>query len=212
MRLLPIHLHDIALLRRDPATQPAPEQGPALEVHALDDEAAIQAAHASVGHRIAPQRLQRRLHNGLEFLRFDLSSVPVATTWVAGSRGRYVDELNWLLPIGGGEYWVRDVFVSPASRGQRVFNSVSAALAQRAGGPPRPVWSDVDWPHAQSMRAHASAGFSVVARVRSLDFDGRLRWRSRLPAWPLPVTEIEPASRCIWLRGDRLKRHQELIA
>lgn len=212
MPLFPVYLHDVALLLREPAPVSESGGGVALEVRMLHDNAAIQAAHASVGHHIPDLRLQRRLRNGLRFLRLDMVGTPVATTWVAGSSGRYIDELNWLLPIGPGECWVRDVFVAPAWRGRRLFNDIAAVLSRLDGEPAGRVWSDVDWVNTQSMRAHASAGFRVIARVRALDLNGRVRWRSRLPPWPVPVTEIDPGSRGIWLRGERLRRHVELLA
>jgi hypothetical protein len=48
--------------------------------------------------------------------------------------------------------------------------------------------------------------------VRALDIKGRLRLRSAVPPWPLPVSEIDAASHWIWLHGDKLHRHQELLA
>ena len=183
-----------------------------MTTHNLDDAADILAAHAAVGHRISAARLQQRLRNGLRLARFDVGGLPVATTWLAGSTGRYIDELNWLLPIGAGDLWLRDVFVAPAWRGRRLFTGIAAALARPADAPARRIWSDVDWDNAPSMRAHEAAGFRVVARAKALDFWGRIRLRSALPTWPLPLTEIDPGSRWIWLHGAKLRRHQELLA
>lgn len=180
-------------------------------MHEIRDAADILAAHAAVKHRVAQGRAQQRIRHGLRFVRFDIRGVPVATSWVA-SDCRYIDELNWLLPIGAGELWLRDVFVVPAWRGKRLFADITSVLARPDGGPTRRIWSDVDWINTQSMRAHEAAGFRVVARVRALDIAGRVRLRSALPRWPLPVTEIDPASRWIWLRGSRLQRHRELLA
>jgi len=211
MRSLPVHLHDVAILLRDPGSGDLSRIGVGLEVQSLDDEGAIQTAHDSVGHRIPELRMQRRLRNGLRFLRFDVGGVPVATTWAAGT-GRYIDEISWLLPIGPGEWWVRDLFIAPGWRGKGLFNDIAAALSRLSDGTARRVWSDVDLVNVQSMRSHEKAGFRVIARVRALDLNGRFRVRSALPPWPLPVTEIDPASRWIWLRGQRLHRHQELLA
>ncbi|MCW5611021.1 MAG: hypothetical protein KIS83_10130 [Rubrivivax sp.] len=212
MLSLPIYLHDVAILLREPSARVASATRPPVVASAVTDVAGILEAHERVGHRIPEQRLQRRLRNGLRFLRFDIDSRPVATTWVAGPRGRYIDELNWLLPIGQGEWWVRDVFVDSAWRGKHLFAAIAEALSRLDSDSANRVWSDVDWVNPASMRAHETAGFRVAARVRALDVGGRFRIRSRLPDWSLPVTEIDPASRWIWLRGDRLRRHQELLA
>ncbi|MCY7315983.1 MAG: hypothetical protein LH480_10265 [Rubrivivax sp.] len=209
---LHIYLHDIAVLTRDAGGPKTTRREPSISVHEQTDAAGILAAHKAVGHHIPGRRLQQRLGNGLRFLRMDAAGAPVATTWVVGGGGRYIDELNWLLPMAPDELWVRDVFVMPSWRGRRLFADIATCLADRGDGQPRRVWSDVDWLDAASMRAHQTAGFRVVARVRALDFAGRVRLRSALPSWPLPVREIDPTSRLILLRGSRLRRHRELIA
>lgn len=206
-----IHFHDIAILARD-GRPILPASEVALLTHELHDAPSILQAHAALAYRIPERRLQQRLRNGLRFMRFDVGVVPVATTWLASCGGRYIDELNWLLPMAPGEAWVRDVFIAPAWRGKRLFSHIAAALAQHGGGPAQRVWSDVDWVNVQSMHAHAAAGFHIVARLRALDLRGRLRLRSSLPPWPLPVAEIDPASRWVWLRGATLQRHRELVA
>ncbi len=207
-----IHLHDIALLVRDGCESKAEATKPRLTLHEQTEASAILMTHRAVGHQVPDQRLQRRLANGLRFLRLDADGVPVATTWVAGSRGRYIDELNWLLPMGPDEWWVRDVFVTQAWRGRRLFADLVTCLADRGNGQTRRLWSDVDWIDKASMRAHQKAGFRVLARVQALDMAGRVRLRSALPAWPMPVQEINPTSRLVWLRGSRLQRHRDLIA
>jgi len=207
-----IHRHDVALLLFDPVRDGRPRREaatPALKT--CDDEQQILAANAELGHRVAKVMLRRRLANRLGFVAFSIDGQAVASTWLA-TGGRYIDELNWLLPIGPDEFWLRDVFVAPAWRGRRLFTGIVAALAAHGDGPLRRIWSDVDWDNAPSMRAHEAAGFRVVARVRALDVAGRVRLRSALPPWPLPVTEIDPTSRWIWLRGSRLRRHLELLA
>lgn len=171
----------------------------------------ILKAHKELGHRLADSVLERRLANRLAFVVFLAQGQLVASSWLA-TGGRYVDELNWWLPIGEGELWLRDVFVVADWRGRRLFSCIVDALAQRHETTKVRVWSDVDWDNAASMRAHEAAGFQVVARVRALDLMGRLRIRSSLPTWPSPVKEIAPASRCVWLRGERLSRHLQLLA
>ncbi len=211
MRSLGIHLHDVAILVRE-ATEPLAAPIPSLVCCSVQDPEAIQATHLALGHRLTVGRMDKRLANGLRFLRFELEGQPVASTWAAGQEGRYIDELNWLMPLGPHEFWVRDVFVAPVCRGRRLLSHIAHALAVLGGNGPCRVWSDVDWENEQSVRAHQSAGFRTVARVRSFDIGGRVRVRSRLPDWSPPVREIDPLSRCVWLRGDKWVRHQELIA
>ena len=211
-RFFQIHLHDIAILTMHAGNFLEPADGPAPTAHEVSNTAGIVAALAAVEHRIPERRMQQRLRNGLRFIRFDLGGVPAATTWLVHGGSRYIDELNWLLPIGAEELWIRDVFVAPAFRRNRLFTGIASALVGLDGGPPRRVWSDVDWVDTASRGAHAAAGFQSVTRVRALDFGGRLRLRSAPPAWPLAITEIDPASRWIWLHGARLRRHEELLA
>ena len=207
-----IHRYDVALLSAEPAELPTKVGGSgSIKVEWLSEQGSILKAHAALGHRVSDAMLERRLFNRLRFAVFSLDGEPVASSWLA-SGGRYIDELNWWLPIATDELWVRDVFVAPAWRGRRLFAALVATLSGRAVGPGRRIWSDVDWDNAPSMKAHKAAGFAVVARVRALDFGGRLRLRSALPAWPLPVLEMDPESHWVWLHGDRLKRHRELLA
>jgi len=182
-----------------------------LQVEDTYERERVRAAHAALGHRVAASMMERRLANRLRFAVFLQAGTPVASTWLA-SGGRYIDELNWWLPIDAEELWLRDVFVAPAWRGRRLFSALVATLAWRKDKPARRIWSDVDWDNEGSMNAHKAAGFSVVARVRAIDLGGRIRIRSALPSWPLPVDEIDPGARLIWLRGHRLRRHQELLA
>lgn len=207
-----VHRYDVALLSTEPAESPAKvdASGP-IQVEWLNERESILKAHAALEHRISAEMLERRLSNRLRFAVFSVDGGPVASSWLA-SGGRYIDELNWWLPIATDELWVRDVFVAPASRGRRLFAALVATLSRRPVGPGRRIWSDVDWDNAASMQAHKAAGFVVVARVRALDFGGRLRLRSALPAWPLPVLEMDPGAHWVWLRGGRLKRHRELLA
>lgn len=207
-----IHRHDIALLQHVPASAPARDQPqPALSIARHADPPAILEAHRLLGHRIAPHRVQGRLNNALRFASASLDQRLVASTWLAVG-GRYVDELNWLVPVGSQDLWVRDVFVAAPSRGQGLFGALVDALSRQDDGSACQLWSDVDWDATRSIRAHQGAGFKVVARVKAIDFGGLLRWRSALPTWPQPITEIDANARLIWLGGERLRRHRQLLA
>lgn len=203
------HLHDVAILaaEADAAGRGAPPLPWQAVAH--DD---IARVHAELGHRLRPERAERRLANGLRFLRFDIDGAAVASTWLAGTGGRYLDEFGWLAPMTADECWVRDVFVAPSRRGQRLFARVVATLAQGLERPMRRVLSDVDWDNPASMQAHRSAGFEVIARARCLDLRGRVRLRGVPPAALGDVREIEPGSRLLLLRGARHALHLSLVA
>lgn len=206
------HLHDVVLLSTDPAQDVGQPRGPfLLQIEETSERARIRAVHVVLGHRVADQTVERRLAHRLRFAVFLQAGTPVASAWLA-SGGRYIDELNWHLPIEADEIWLRDVFVAPAWRGRRLFCAIVELLARRVDSPARRIWSDVDWDNRASLKAHVAAGLSVIARVRAVDLGGRIRIRSALPAWPLPVIELDPGSRLIWLRGPKLKRHYELLA
>jgi GNAT superfamily N-acetyltransferase len=206
-----IHRFDVALLSTEPMRATVPDETRQLQIEALAEPARIVQAHATIGHQVSEKMLERRLRNGLSFAVFHSAGTPIATSWLA-SGGRYVDEFNWWFPIAADELWIRDVFVHPQWRGRRVFSAIVLALGRRSGCPDRRIWSDVDWDNRPSMQAHKTAGFNVVARLRALDFGGIARWRCALPDWPLPVLEINPGSRWIWLSGQHLKRHRDLLA
>lgn len=203
------HLHDIAVLAAE--TSVAGRGALALPWHAVacDD---IARVHADLGHRLRPERAERRLANGLRFLRFELDGATVASTWLAGTTGRYLDEFNWLAPMAADECWLRDVFVAPSRRGQRLFARVVATLANGLERPMRRVLSDVDWDNPASMHAHRSAGFEVIARARCLDLRGRIRLRGAPPAALGDVREIAPEARLLLLHGQHHARHVELVA
>lgn len=220
MRLWPtrkhIYLHDVALLK---AHRPGDESSPgsfAADCRSVELKAAqgaeILQLHQTLGHRMTQQRLNQRFRNGLRFLAFHQGDTLLGSSWVAIGGARYVDELNWYLPILPTEFWVRDVFIMPSQRGRGLFGGLVKLIAQRHVPGCTAAWSDVDWINGTSMRAHAHAGFEVYARLRALDFDGRLRLRGPAPSWHEPVLEIDPGKRLLLMQGVRLQRHQALMA
>ncbi len=204
-----VHLHDVAILAAEAGNAGSGAIPLPWRAVAHDD---IARVHAELGHRLRPDRAERRLANGLRFLRFELDGTTVASTWLAGSDGRYLDEFGWLAPMAADECWVRDVFVAPSRRGQRLFARLVATLAHGLERPMRRVLSDVDWDNAASLQAHRSAGFEVIARARCLDLRGRVRLRGVPPAVLGDVQEIEPGSRLLLLRGARHAQHLSLVA
>jgi RimJ/RimL family protein N-acetyltransferase len=215
MRWLPrqIYLHDVGVLvcRQRLAAQ-LPLNNLRTQELAAPDGAQILQLHTQLGHRMTVQRMQQRFGNGLRFFALYVGDELAGSTWAAVGDGRYIDELNWFLPILATEYWVRDVFIPPRWRGKALFPALLRLVAENHLPGCTAVWSDVDWPNTGSMRAHRNAGFEVVARARALEVAGRWRWRSALLPWHLPVQEIAPQRRFVQLQGHTLQRHQELMA
>jgi GNAT superfamily N-acetyltransferase len=205
--------HDLALLQARhltvPGTAPAGLRLEELHADRLTD---VAATYRTLDHRHPAGRLERRFANGLRFGRLWQHDRLVASLWVVHAAHRYIDELNWRLPVAEDQFWVRDVFVAPAARGQRLFSHLLQRVA--AEWLPRldAAWSDVDWDNTASIQAHVAAGFEVKHRVRALDFNGRARWRDALVPWPQAVTDLDAARRWIWLGGERLRRHQAWVA
>lgn len=220
MRLWPTRsqffLHDVAVLR---ASRPGDESSPGEltpELHVVEYTAAqaaqILQLHQQMGHRMSQPRLDQRFRNRLRYFAFHEGETLLGSTWVAIGGGRYVDEVNWYLPIAADQFWVRDVYILPAQRGRGRFAALLKVMAQSQVPGCSGVWSDVDWANQTSMRAHAKAGFSVQTRLRALDWDGLLRLRGPQPAWHEAVHEIDPGKRWLLMRGARLQRHKELLA
>lgn len=220
MRLWPTRsqffLHDVAVLM---ASRPGDESSPGvvtpgvrLVEYSASQAAQILQLHQQMGHRMSQPRLDQRFRNRLRFFAFHEGDALLGSTWVAIGGGRYVDEVNWYLPIRADQFWMRDVYILPAQRGRGRFAALLKLMAQVQVPGCSAVWSDVDWVNHTSMQAHAKAGFSVQARLRALDFDGRLRLRGPQPSWHEAVHEIEPSKRWLVMRGTRLQRHQELLA
>ncbi len=208
--------HDVAVLVA-PNPGVAAGAGTAVQelraVELLPAQAAlILQLHEQMAHRMSQPRMDQRFSNGLRFFAFYQGEQLLGSTWAAIGGGRYVDEVNWYLPIPPSEFWVRDVFIVPSQRGRGLYAQVLRLIAQGHVPGCTAAWSDVDWVNQASMRAHAKAGFLVHARLRALDFDGRIRLRGPTPAWHQPVTEIEPGRRWLLMRGELLQRHQQLLA
>ncbi|MBL8345694.1 MAG: hypothetical protein JNN03_09655 [Rubrivivax sp.] len=205
--------HDLALLQAPTLTPiEVPTPGLRLEELHADQLEALTETYRALGHRHPVGRPQRRFANGLRFGRLWLGGQLAGSLWVVHDKHRYLDEMNWRLPVSAQQFWLRDVFIAPALRGQRLFLQMLHLVAR--GWLPRfeSAWSDVDWDNAASLRAHLAAGFVVRHRVRALDFNGRLRWRDPLVHWPGSVRDMQPARRWVWLAGERLRQHQAWIA
>ena len=182
-----------------------------IEIHA-NELSRIRAVFGSMGHLTSTDRVERRFRNGLRFFVQMAGDEAIASTWIIRGGDRYLDEVNWLLPVSETEIWIRDIYVKPSWRGKGVFGALIASLARLQVRPCTSIWSDVDWSNRSSMRAHLAVGFEIRARVRALEFLGFFRIRGAVPTLGKTVVELEPGRRLVLLTGSLLKRHQELIA
>ena len=205
--------HDLALLQAQtltPITLPTP--GLRLEELTAGQTEALETTYRELGHRHPAGRSQQRFANGLRFGRLWFGERLAGSLWVAQGTHRYIDEMNWRLWVPAHQFWLRDVFIAPAFRGQRLFLQLLHLVAEEWLPGFECAWSDVDWDNAESMGAHINAGFQVRHRVRALDFNGKLRWRDPLVPWPSLVSDLHPERRWLWLAGEAQRRHLEWVA
>ncbi len=205
--------HDLALLQAKTLAPAGPvPDGLRLEELRAERLDAVLESYRLLGHRHPAGRPERRFANGLRFGRLWLGEQLAGSLWVVHGGHRYIDEMNWRLPLGQDQFWLRDIFIAPALRGRRLFLHMLHLVANEWLPSFESAWSDVDWDNDGSMRAHVAAGFEIRHRVRTLDIDGRLRWRDPLVPWPRPVLDVAPQRRWLWLGGEALRQHREWVA
>jgi GNAT superfamily N-acetyltransferase len=209
----------IVLLRRDSAVPPRHPLRPdtrLVEYGASFAEAvfALDQMHRRWGDL---ERVQRRFRHGLRFFALARSDARPGQaeghpgwTWVAAGVPRYIDELRWQVPLGASQAWLRDVFVNPAQRGQRLFAVLVEAIAQQLGG--AELFSDVVSDNAASLAAHAGVGFEAFGRVPALTLGDRLAWRGLPPAGLPVLAAVRPQQRWLWLTRAEAAAHRERIA
>ena len=204
--------HDLAFLQAQVLTPVEPLASVRLEELQANQIGAVLETYRVLGHRHPEGRPQRRFANGLRFGRLWLGDRLAGSLWVAHAGHRYIDEMNWRLPLNEGQFWLRDVFVAPALRGRRLFVHMLHLVARQWLPRFECAWSDVDWDNDASIKAHIAAGFAVRHRVRCLDLNGQLRLRDPVIPWPAPVAAMQPRQRWLRLAGERLRQHQEWVA
>ncbi len=209
----------IVLLRRDAALPPRHPLPPGIQLveygaDLADAVFALDQAHRRWGDLA---RVHRRFRHGLRFFALAALDAPPGQadahpgwTWVAAGVPRYIDELRWQVPLGASQGWLRDAFVDPARRGQRLFAMLVEAIARRLGG--AELFSDVVAGNAASLAAHAGGGFRAFGQVPALTLGDRFAWRGLPPAGLPAPAAVRPQQRWLWLDRAEATAHRERIA
>ncbi len=155
--------------------------GGAPEVVANDDPTRIVELYRALGRMEPPARIAQRLALGLRFYFVDETPWPAAVAWLLPSGHRFVDEIGYQLPVPPHSVWLRDVVVSPAARGRRLFASFITQTVRAFHPAARSIWSDFSRGNVPSARAHASLGFREVGSMRMLHVAGAFMLRSPPP-------------------------------
>lgn len=208
-----IKYHDIVFLERA-ADHPTVLRMPAhlrlTERHADFAEAMAAIERGQLRDR-SLHRIRNRFDRGLRLFMIEDGGKPVAWCWMAMGTWRYIDELRWHIPLRGNQAWGRDAYVVPEARGQRLALVLMGSLHEVLGHPVH-YFSDVDARNRISLRAHASAGFRRIGRVRALELGARRLMRGLPPAAiPQPIW-LRPHERWLRLSEEELARHRDTLA
>ena len=198
---------DLAILRKDLTADPTGAPGLELAEHRVFT-ARVLDVHRQLEREFRDEVIHRRFDQGLWFYALWSQDVPLASTWVVPQGERFVDELALGFPVGEGDVWMRDIFVTPKSRGKGAF---SALLDHVLAGPfsgHSTLWSAVYTDNLPSLRAHEKYGYRLAARFEVLVLFRRLLLRLRWPA-PLPGGSSFRADRRLIVTGQGYRRFVE---
>lgn len=208
-----LQIHDIAILSAH-APLIAGNTPSDLELGELlhNQIAEIIEAHSRLGRKISSERIERRFKHGLRFFLLWKGDALVGSTWAVSDSDRYIDEFAWSLPLRPDEIWLRDVFIAPKARGNKLFTHMTKLMTYTVNPGCTKIWSDVDWKNKPSMRAHLGAGFQIWKRSRAIVFADRLLLRAHIGNWHLPIAHLAPDLRALWWSDDLRTQHESLIA
>jgi CelD/BcsL family acetyltransferase involved in cellulose biosynthesis len=184
----------LVVLRKALASPPA--VAPHWELEELGDAPeAVTQVYAALGRPVPDAALRRRCGTGQRFFVLRDGGRIVATTFVVAGGERFFDECAQGLAVPDASFWVRDVYVVPDRRGQRLFGTLLDVLIVRRFPATRAVLSDVRSDDPVSLRAHRHHGFEVCGAVGSWHVASRVMWRSsRVPSLR-PATAFAPGQR-----------------
>mgnify|MGYP003387846709 CR=1 FL=1 len=139
-----------------------------LAIIEVTDPKAILEHCTAAGRTSEPERVARRLGHGLRFCSLLENGQIVANTWLIRSGARFLDEAMLKFELHSDASCLRDLYVRPESRGQRIFARFIGMLESGPLVGKRELWSCVDADNRASRAAHSHAGFELPATVSSL--------------------------------------------
>lgn len=110
-------------------------------------------------------RMEARVKNGMRFFAAIQNNEVIAYLWMHSTSDRFFDEIGLFLAKGADNLWLRDMYVTPRHRGQRLFvNTLNAVICQYFPDC-RYLYSDVDHDNSPSLRAHQHLGMEEIGKV-----------------------------------------------
>lgn len=118
-------------------------------------------------------RMASRLRHGMKFYTAFEGDKVIAYLWLHSGSYRFFNEIGIFIKHGPNDLWLRDVYVVPGKRGQRIFRDVIRAVIQEYYPNTRNLYSDAMRDNSASLKAHKNLEMTVVGHVR---FTRILRW------------------------------------
>jgi len=173
-----------------------------------DRPEAVIETYRALGRAVPETWLRRRCDLGQRFFVLRDGDQVLATTFVLAGGERFLDEFAQGLAMPAASFWLRDVYVVPARRGERLFGTLLDAVLARRFPDTRELLSDVRRDDAPSLRAHRRYGFEECGAVESWHLAQRVMWRSsRVPSLR-PATDFAPGQR-IFATGAAFRHFSE---
>ncbi len=121
---------DTTLMMRRRA-QPSSIASPG-ELVAIESPEDIVADCAATGRASSLERARMRADHGMRYFCLREEGRSIAGAWITHTR-RFLDEAMLLFELGPGDACMRDVFVAPGRRGERVFSQPSMRMPKVDG-------------------------------------------------------------------------------
>lgn len=172
-------------------------------------DSAILALYQSTGRKFFKEaRLKARFAQGLRFYEFKQDGKTVATTWmVLPGRSRFIDEIGYQFPIDEGALWERDVYVSPRSRGRRMYSTFTDTLLHRFFPDVRVVYADTGSRNNASLRARLHYGFKVIDTLKLVHIAEVFMFRIMVPKQWHGLSGFKPAKR-VFYTGPAYRKYK----
>jgi len=146
-------------------------------------------------------RTASRLRHGVRFyVAFEGDKV-IAYLWLHSDSHRFFNEAGIFIGHGRNDLWLRDVYVAPEKRGQRVFRDVISAVIQEYYPNAHNLYSDVMRNNEASLKAHKSLGMTVVGHVWFTCILRRIVFR-KVKVEPLEAYGYRFPRKVIFMDGD----------